>query len=298
MKYKKITLIIIAVLVLIAIIWYFYPKPSIYEFKYNSFRYSKDRPKPDYSLSLNSENGSLKIFNINFKTRNFLDQEARIYGLLVIPKNKENIPGLIFLPAGQATKEGRLPLAKKISELGYAVFIIDQRGVGQTGGTYLNFNQDYQVFEKNKEPFQHLMVYDVLASFDVLKEIDTIDKDNIALIGESMGGRYAIIAAAQDDRIKGVIGISTSGFGIFNDGTKQNSYLLSIDPNNYIGRISPNKVFMIHSTNDSLIPFKDAQNTFNLANNPKQFYQIDKCDHGYCEEMFPYLEESLNLLFQ
>ncbi len=82
---------------------------------------------------------------------------------------------------------------------------------------------------------QHLAVYDVLRSFDFLREQKEIDKNNIIVVGESMGGRYGIIASAIDNRIKGVIGISTSGFHIsINPLIEGNDYMISVDADNYI----------------------------------------------------------------
>jgi len=96
-----------------------------------------------------------------------------------------------------------LRLAKKIASFGYAVFTFDQRGVGETGGYYPNLEQDYKISLDGKEPIQHLSVYDALKAYDFLKRIKQVDKKNIVMAGESMGGRYAMIAAAQEKNVKG-----------------------------------------------------------------------------------------------
>ena len=154
-------------------------------------------------MSFNSTNGSLEIYNLAFQSRNFLNYTTKIYGLLFIPKSDKPVPGLVLLPGGSVPKENEAGLARIIANLGYAVLTIDQRGIGQTGGYYLGFQDDYKVFASGNEPVQHLSVYDALASYDVLKQIKGVDKDNMAIAGESMGGRYAIIAAAIDKRLKG-----------------------------------------------------------------------------------------------
>jgi fermentation-respiration switch protein FrsA (DUF1100 family) len=226
-----------------------------------------------------------------------MEYETYIYGLLAMPVAKTKVPGIVLLPGGGVSKEGEFSRADIMAKLGYAVLVIDQRGIGQTAGYYLNMEQDYQVFSQGNEPIQHLSVFDALRSFDVLRDIDGIDKDNIAIVGESMGGRYAIIAAALDPRLKGVIGISTSGFDVKKDNSPYNSYLLSIDPDHYVSKISPRKVFMLHATNDTVIPMQNAKYTFNLANEPKKFYIAEGCGHGYCDAMYNALKEDLFEMF-
>jgi uncharacterized protein len=167
---------------------------------------------------------------------------------------------------------------------GYSCLVIDQRGIGETGGKVLNLEEDYNLFISGKEPIQHLSVYDALRSYDLLKEVKGVDKNNIAIVGESMGGRYGLIASAIDKSIKGFIGISTSGFDVKRDRfSKGNIFLLSIDPDNYIGDISPNPVFMIHGDNDTVVKIENARNTFNKAKDPKKFFVAEGCGHGYCD---------------
>ncbi|MEK6918315.1 MAG: alpha/beta hydrolase [Nanoarchaeota archaeon] len=269
-----------------------------YYFKDNSFLYSQDRGNPIYEMSLKEENDSVAVYNVNFQSRNFLNYTTKVYGLLIMPKNKTNPPGLILLPGGSVTKESESILGEKIANLGYAVLTFDQRGVGQTGGYYLGLQEDYNVFAQGNEPTQHLSVYDALKAYDVLKQMKNIDKNNIAIAGESMGGRYAIIAAAIDKRLKGVLIISSSGFHFQNENKPYTPYLESVDPDTYIARISPNPVFMLHSSNDTMIPISDAKTTFNIAKEPKKFYEVSGCPHGYCQEMWEMLKSDLQELFK
>jgi len=112
-----------------------------------------------------------------------------------------------------------------------------------------------------------------------------------------MGGRYAIITAAIDKRLKGAVIISSSGFHVKNENLSYTPYLLSIDPDSYISKISPNYIFMLHSYNDSVIPINDAQITFSLAKEPKKIYVVDNCAHGYCDSMYNELKQDLKIMF-
>ncbi|MFA6974267.1 MAG: alpha/beta hydrolase [Parcubacteria group bacterium] len=300
MKKKTFYLVLVLLIILSVITAYFViqnKNKDKYYFNGNSFSYSENRGNPDYNISLNETKDNLEIYNVNFDSKNFLDYKTKIYGLLIIPKNDKNVPGLVLLPGGSVTKESEAILGEKIANLGYAVLTFDQRGVGETGGYYLGFQDDYNIFAQGKEPVQHLSVYDALKAYDVLKKIDDVDKNNIAIAGESMGGRYAIIAGAIDKRLKGVIVISSSGFHVQNENMPYTPYLFSVDPDNYIGKISPNPVFMLHSLNDSVISLKDAKITFDLAKEPKKFFEVKDCPHGYCEEMFEELKTDLKVVF-
>ena len=260
--------------------------------------YYLDRPAPNYKMSLNETNGSVEIYSINFKSKDFLDNPALIYGLLFIPKDKKNIPGIVLLPGGGVAKEGFRTRSIELANLGYAVLVIDQRGIGETGGDYPSLEEDYQIFASRKESIQQLGVYDALAATDILRDIKNVDKKNIAIIGESMGGRYAIIATALDERLKGVIVISSSGFHIKNDSQPYTPYLLSIDPDNYINKISPRPVLMLQGDNDTIVKLEDAKYTFNLAGEPKRFFIAQGCGHGYCEKMSDEFKADLNILFK
>lgn len=300
MKIKKRSLKFILAFFVILILFFAFmvysnsKNKNIYSFKEDKFSYSENRVTPEHKIELLSHNESFDLYKIRYISRKFLDEDITIYGFLLIPKNKSNFPGVVLLPGGGVTKEAELYLASKITELGYAVLTIDQRGIGETGGIYLGFEQDYQFFSQGLEPMQHMAVYDALAAYDVLKQTKGIDQNNIAIAGESMGGRYAIIAAAIEPRLKGVIGISASGFGVDKKGKEPFiPYLLSNDPDNYIDRISPRIMFMIHGTNDTTVPIENAKKTFNLAKEPKKFYSIEGCKHGYCDKMNASLKESL-----
>lgn len=300
MKIKKKTLkIILAVFILLVIGFFIFKstnKPN-YTIEGSKIYYSSDRLDVEYKMALLNDTGALNIYSINFMSRPFLGNDAIIYGWLFMPEGKENVPGIVLLPGGGVSKEAEARLASIIAERGYAVLTIDQRGIGETGGNYPSMEQDYQIFLDGKEPIQHLSVYDALKSFDVLGMIEGVDNGNIAIAGESMGARYAIIAAAIEKRFKGVIVISSAGFHVKSSNLASNDYLMSIDPDNYMADISPRKVFMLHGTNDSTVNIKDAEYTFSFAKEPKKFFIAEGCRHGYCDKMEEELKDDLTELF-
>lgn len=306
MKIRKRTIYITIFLLGILLFVIFSSSEKEYGIKGDRFFYAKNRDTSSFSMQFNSSDGILDIYKIHFLSRKFIEYKTEIYGLLFIPRNIKNstndedkIPGVVLLPGGGGTKEVESRLASIIAKEGYAVLTIDQRGVGETRGYFLSIEDDYGFFTKGKEPVQHLSVYDALRSFDVLGAVEGVDKDKIALVGESMGGRYAMIASALDNNINGVIVISSSGFHISKDSsTPYNLYLRSIDPDNYVDLISPRYFIMIHGTNDTVVQVRDAQITFNKAKEPKSFYLIEGCQHGYCDNMLKILSDSLKKILK
>lgn len=314
MKIKKKRLyagVIIAVIVLAAIFFYYdsnkqnqtAEKGAIKEEYVNPWQVDKngflsyplDRGNVNFNRRDYSSDGNLSVHKIIYPSRN-----GNIYGLLVLPTTAADLlPGVVLLPGAGVSKESELGLAKKIALLDAAVLVIDQRGVGETTGQLNSIEQDYVDFSNGKEPTQHLMVYDALRAYDLLYSAPFVDPKRIMIAGESLGGRIAVIAAAIDRDINGVLVISSAGldFKMTND-TRVNAFLDSINSDHYIDLISPRRLVMMHSLNDTIIPISSAAAAFSKALEPKQFILVNdtNCNHGYCDSMYDELEDALDYL--
>jgi dienelactone hydrolase len=243
---------------------------------------------------LKTESGS----NYSLETISFSSKDYTLEGLLRIPSSERKVPAVVLLPGATVPKEGTQWLAQILSGKGYASLGIEQRNRGGVDPRY-----DFALFKDGKEPVEHKMVFDALRAVDVLKQDARIDANRIVVLGESNGGRFAIIAMAIDHDIKGVIGISTSGYnmevqlaGVRDEATLR--FYRSIDPDTYLNSIPPRRFVMMHSVNDSIIPLELAENTFRKAKEPKMFYRIETGNHGFSEGMRKPLEDELGLMFQ
>mgnify|MGYP001601788392 CR=1 FL=1 len=153
--------------------------------------YPLDRGNVSFNRQDYGIDGNLTIHKIVYQSK-----DGNIHGLLTLPTSAEELlPGVVLLPGAGVSKESGLELAKKIALLDAAVLVIDQRGVGETTGKLNPIEQDYADFLKGKEPSQHLMVYDALRAYDLMKTAPFTDSGRIAIAGESLGGRIAVIAA-------------------------------------------------------------------------------------------------------
>jgi len=235
------------------------------------------------------------------KLLSFESNGDKIQALLRIPANFSSSlgsPGIVLLPGATVSKEAEQGLAVELSKMGYATLTLDQRNLGG-----INTEKDLELFEAGLEPVEYLMVYDALKATDVLASQPEIDPKRLAILGESNGGRFAILACALEPSLKGVIGISTSGYGTEeidpSDVADSEMYRFyrSIDPDTYLSTLPPAKFVQIHSFNDTVIPYDMALKTFAIAKEPKAMYNVTEATHGYTGSMRPYLEKELALFF-
>ncbi len=253
--------------------------------------YPENRGKVDVQV-LNITKGN----NYTLETISFQSKDYTVEGLLRIPLSDKKVPAVVILPGATVHKEGTQGLAEIFANMGIASLGIEQRNVGGVDPRY-----DYELFAEGVEPIEHKMVFDALRSVDVLRQDPRIDATRIATVGESNGGRFAIIAAAIDPGIRGVIGISTSGYDTesqlaiahITDESVIRFYL-SIDPETYFGLLPPRKLVMMHSVNDTIIPIDLAKKTFDKAKEPKAFYTVTTGTHGFSEGMRVPLENEIS----
>lgn len=263
---------------------------------------------PQYNISQTREDGNSTVSLVQFDSRGTLME-----GLLRVPhlphsKTTENkssgidetvggpIAGIVLLPGATVTKEKEQGLARRLADLGYASIALDQRNLGG-----INPQADLQLFLKGVEPTEHRMIYDALAAAEILRLQPEIDPKRIIYAGESNGGRFAIIACALDPASRGVLAISTCGYGtdaaIASAGGNLDKdaarFYRSIDPDCYLNQISPRPLAMIHSRNDTVIAYDLAEQTYILGLQPKSLHTVGCRVHGYCSEMDPAINEEL-----
>lgn len=150
----------------------------------------------------------------NFFSREvvFKSPDGRITygGTLTYPKGKKKYPAIVVLSGtGMQDRDGLmsghkmyLEIANEISNNGYAVLRLDDRGVGKTTGVYET---------ATTEDFAN----DALLAIQYLKTVPSIKSNKIGLMGHSEGGAAMSIAAAKSHDVSFLIslsGVAMSGF--------------------------------------------------------------------------------------
>lgn len=196
--------VILGIFIILVLVYFLIPQGS-QEWKVDKdgiLSYPESRGAVDVKVLNTEQSGNYTLETISFESKDYT-----VEGLLRIPSSGKKVPAVVILPGATVPKEGTQTLAAIISDMGYASLGIEQRNRGG-----VDFQSDYALFREGKEPVEHKMVFDALRAVDVLRQDSRIDAGRIAIVGESNGGRFAIIAAAIDPSIAGVIGISTSGY--------------------------------------------------------------------------------------
>jgi dienelactone hydrolase len=240
--------------------------------------------------------------NYSLERISYDSYNTTIYGLLRIPKNVSKPPIVIVLPAATVTKEADSPMASALASWGYASLTLDERGNGgETRGiSPMDFTTGYNVYRSGGTPVQYAQIYDVLLGYDYLRSRIDLDGDNIAVLGESMGGRFAIIAAGIEPGFKGAFVVSSSSYGL-DAGNNSDAlrFVDSIEPATYLKKLPPRKLVMFHFTNDTIIPIAYGRSLYDSASQPKAWYQYNGSVHGVYSDIFaPDLHAELKSVFQ
>ena len=223
------------------------------------------------------KNGSLTLSKVSFHN---IDEE--VYGFLAMPEKP--LGALVLAPGAGVTKEAERGRVETYAMAGCAALVLDLRGNGgDTRGRGFDPNLDFLAFDAGSWPEFYKTACDLSASRALVAGRWDVP---VYAMGASNGGRYAAVAAAADPGFAGYIGVSTSGFGLAGNEYSGNAsrFLLSIDPDHAIGRISPRPVWIFHSREDPIINFTLGQELYDRAGNPKEFIVFNGT-HGENEEV-------------
>jgi dienelactone hydrolase len=161
------------------------------------------------------ETGSMKVMAIT-PYNGFGDN---LFGYLYYPADEagkpvnKNLPVVIYLHEYDYSKgfssmsfdHEIQSVFENITKRGYAVFAFDMIGFGNRLEEGLHFYDRYPRWSKMGK-----MVADTKAAVDALTHLDFVDGSKIVVSGYSLGGTVALLSAALDERIAGVV--SVAGF--------------------------------------------------------------------------------------
>ncbi len=178
--------------------------------------------------------------------------------------------------------------ANMLRQLGFNTFVFDFLGHGLSGPGVVTLGAGE--------------VEDLLAAVDLAAGLPGVDPRRIAVLGDSMGGAVAIMAAARDERIAAVIAessyarlsrVATDSFQAFLRlpafpfaGPVQLFGRLfgrvdpgQVNPVEDIARISPRPVFLIHGEDDRHVPAAASQELYDAAGEPRVLWTPARIGH-------------------
>jgi cephalosporin-C deacetylase-like acetyl esterase len=150
--------------------------------------------------------GKVNVYHVNIQNY----QNARLYGILCIPKAQGKYPAILSVPgAGVRPYAGDIANAEK----GAITLEIGIHGIPVTmdASVYtdlskhaLNNYWTYNIDDKDRYYYKRVYLGCVRA-VDFIFSLPEFDGSNIVVRGGSQGGALAIVTAALDSRIKGLI---------------------------------------------------------------------------------------------
>jgi alpha/beta superfamily hydrolase len=121
------------------------------------------------------------------------NQGEKIFGVLHRPLQLTKVPAIIVCPGFAGNKCGKfrvfVTLAKELAKAGIMVFRFDYRGSGDSEGEF----QDITLEGKTS---------DTLKCLDFLANDPQVDNTRLGILGRSLGGAIAIVAARRFEKIK------------------------------------------------------------------------------------------------
>ncbi|MFT5529285.1 MAG: dienelactone hydrolase [Alteromonadaceae bacterium] len=171
------------------------------------------------TLSFATPSSATTLQDIDHQEVNIWSQGVRLAGDIYKPKNlgaDQKLPGLLLIPGWGGSKENlKKHYGPQFAELGFIVLAFDYKSWGQSDGPIVPSKPlpysdeaakiDINVTHVRKivEPFS--MLSDVRAALHYLGGEPQVMPNNLGIWGTSLGGGFAVIMAASDDRVKALV---------------------------------------------------------------------------------------------
>jgi uncharacterized protein len=202
-------------------------------------------------------------------------------------------PSLVILASGYGdTQDQMLSIAEFLHQAGFSVLTYNARARAPSGGKYVTLGALEQL--------------DLISLVNYAAMRSDIDANRMGILGISMGGATAVLAAAKDKRLRAVV--DDSGFsdaphviaaafehfvhlpafpfapiavGIAD--LRAGIDVSRVRPVDVIAGISPRPVLIIHEQGDTVVPVENSLRNFAAAQQPKQLWLVPGSGHGQAQ---------------
>lgn len=211
----------------------------------------------------------------------FESQGLNIHGMLHLPdihKPPVVVGAHGLMSNGDSPKQ--IALAEKCNEIGVGYFRFDHRGCGQSEGGFA----EVTTFDGRCR--------DLMDAITNLLDMDVTD-GRIGLFGSSLGGA-AVLASASLLNPRAIVTVAApirSGAiraPYINDAASRpvleslNREQLFFDISDRIAGLSDLLIF--HGDADTIVPYENAREIYELADNPKELVRLENGDHPMSDE--------------
>ncbi len=231
------------------------------------------------------------IADLDYEEIHFRSDDAYMVRSLLFKTEKRSLGTIFFLPGSGDNIASWSSYAKHLVKGGFQVYMIEYRGFGKSIGKATHKN----VLKDAENALINL----------VKNKLKTGTK--VILLGQSYGGQIAInLTSHNQGKISALITEGT--FTSFNKEVvysvpfvlKPFLAVFTKSPyksNNLIKKIQGVPVLIIHSRDDTVVPFSMGQELFSNANSPKYFWEIQgEHVHGIEKYSEEYIEKIRTLI--
>jgi hypothetical protein len=206
--------------------------------------------------------------DVDFKSKD----GTNLHGWFLPAIGKADARGTVVFSHGNAGSIGHhIGFVMWLVEARYNVFMYDYRGFGKSDG----------------EVDRHGMVEDVKAAFSYVAKRPGVDPKKLVSYGHSLGGAKSVTAIAES-QMHGLKAVVIDGtFSSYQAmgrvvGGQLGADLITdeFSPKDFIGKIENTPILVIHGHRDEVVPFSQGKQLFDLANEPKTFFDVQEGHHG------------------
>jgi len=218
----------------------------------------------------------------------------KLAGQLRIPSPGQGYPTLcichgIPTTAPDPNDRGYAPLAERFCSAGFLTLIFNFRGTGGSQG-----NLDMSGWSR-----------DLHAALDFLYGLNEVDKTRLCVVGFSGGAAVSVYAAAHDPRVSALVTCACpADFDSLHEkqtpreaierfrqigAVRDKGFPPSVEewergfekitPINWIDRISPRPLLLVHGDADEVIPLEHARRLYRKAKEPRELKVIPGAKH-------------------
>ncbi len=205
--------------------------------------------------------------NLDYQDLFILTEDGvRLNGWFVTCNGAQNT--LLIFHGNAGNISDRLPWIELLNKLGANVLIVDYRGFGRSEGS----------------PFEEGLYRDARATYDWWARERKGMGENLILLGESLGGAVAVDLATRVSPAGLILQSTfTSAWDMaktmFPLGLLQPLAGVRFDSAAKIGEIECPKL-IIHGNRDEIVPFRLGKRLFEMAPQPKTFYEVPGAGHN------------------
>lgn len=218
----------------------------------------------------------------------FRNKGQKLIAAIWIPSETEKLPpGLLVLHGFPGAAPIMNDLTSALCQARFAPMMFHYRGSWGSGGRYDFLGA----------------LEDARKALAILSSREDVDTQNLAVIGHSFGGLVATYTTARDVRVKAVIALCpvasigehltvthrknilkrglpfVSGLTITKAQEQWETLARRYDPVQYVDKISPRPLLLIHGDKDDIIPIDCSMRLFSKAREPKELFVVEGADH-------------------